>query len=181
MEAIRIYLQKYILPSHLWRGRGKGLLLVALHLLLSWNVAMAQSNVLRIGHVTYPAGRTALIPIEMENQSDITGVQFEIVTPYALKAFEDAESEETYLASLNPQRAQDYQASVTLRDSRHTWNSTLKIYYQRYRVILYSPTNTKISGSSGTLLTLQLDLPETLENGQVLPVTFYEYKYSSGS
>ena len=181
MEAIRIYLQKYILPSHLWRGRGKGLLLVALHLLLSWNVAMAQSNVLRIGHVTYPAGRTALIPIEMENQSDITGVQFEIVTPYALKAFEDAESEETYLASLNPQRAQDYQASVTLRDSRHTWNSTLKIYYQRYRVILYSPTNTKISGSSGTLLTLQLDLPETLENGQVLPVTFYEYKYSSGT
>lgn len=154
-----------------------GLLLLSL---LCLN-AIAQTNVLRIGNVTYPAGRTALIPIELENQSDITGVQFEIVTPYALKAFEDPESEETYLASLSQQRAQDYQASVTLRDSYHYWNSALQTYYQRYRVILYSPTNTKISGSSGTLLTLQLDLPETLENGQVLPVTFYEYKYTSST
>lgn len=173
---MKSFFQKYILPSIQGRGMGLGLLL----LLIGIN-AMAQTNVLRIGDVTYPAGRTAAIPIALENQSDIVGVQFEVVTPYALKEFVDPETEETSRASLNQQRARDYQAKVTLMSSNHSYNSTLGIYYQRYRVILYSPTNTKISGSSGTLLTLQLDLPETLDNGVVLPVSFYEYKSTTST
>ena len=139
-------------------------------LLLFGTSAMAQTNVLRIGDVTYPAGRTAAIPIALENQSDIVGVQFEILTPYELKAFEDES-----LVSLNKSRAIDYQASVTSKSNQSYQGKT----YRHYRVILYSPTNTTISGSSGTLLTLQLDLPDNLENGTELPVAFYEYKSST--
>ena len=141
-------------------------------LLLFGTSAMAQTNVLRIGDVTYPAGRTAAIPIALENQSDIVGVQFEILTPYELKAFEDES-----LVSLNKSRASDYQASVTSKSNKSYQGKT----YQRYRVILYSPTNTTISGSSGTLLTLQLDLPDDLENGTELPVAFYEYKSATST
>ena len=47
----------------------------ALLLALGLNVAsaIAQTNVLRIGEVTFPAGKTAIVPIELENQSDIVG------------------------------------------------------------------------------------------------------------
>ena len=34
----------------------------------------AQSNVLRVDSVKYPAGKTVTLPIILENQSDITGV-----------------------------------------------------------------------------------------------------------
>ena len=44
----------------------------------------AQTNVLRIDSVKSPAGKALLLPIVMENQSDVTGVQFEITVPYEL-------------------------------------------------------------------------------------------------
>ena len=144
------------------------------------SLSLAQTNVLHIGEVTYPAGRTATIPVELENQSDIVGVQFEIVTPYVLKEYVD-EDENTSLARLNSQRASNHEVSVALRDNSHSYNSDLKIYYKRYRVIVHSAENTKLSGSSGTLLTLQLDLPETLETGTELPVYFYEYKNTTST
>ena len=163
MKAISSYLQKYILPSLAGRGRGVGLLL--LFLLISGG-AFAQTNVLRIGEVTYSAGKTATVPIELENQSDIVAAQFVITTPYALKAYTDEEGNETSLVKLNPQRAANHAASINMQ-----YNGSS---YKRYRVMIYSDTNEKFSGSSGTLLTLQMDLPETLTNGQTLSLSFYE-------
>ncbi|MBQ7495390.1 MAG: hypothetical protein IJT75_06540, partial [Bacteroidaceae bacterium] len=127
--------------------------------------AFAQTNVLRIGEVTYPAGKTATVPIELENQSDIVGAQFVISTPYELKAYTDEDGNDAGLVKLNPQRAANHAVSVI-----RTYNGS----YQRYRVMIYSETNEKFSGSSGTLLTLQMDMPETLTNGQMLNVSFYE-------
>ena len=46
--------------------------------------AYAQSNVLRVASVSYPAGKTLALPVELDNSSDITGVQFDISVPYAL-------------------------------------------------------------------------------------------------
>ncbi|MBQ8936528.1 MAG: Ig-like domain-containing protein [Bacteroidaceae bacterium] len=143
-------------------------ILGALLLALGMNIgsATAQTNVLRISEVTFPAGKTATVPIELENQSDIVGAQFVITTPYELKAYTDENGNETGLVKLNPQRAANHAASVT-----RTYNGSS---YKRYRVIIYSETNAAFSGSSGTLLTLQMDMPETLTNGQVLNVSFYE-------
>ena len=162
-------------------GNGKALICYLLYFIFGISsLSLAQTNVLHIGEVTYPAGRTATIPVELENQSDIVGVQFEIVTPYVLKEYVD-EDENTSLARLNSQRATNHEVSVALRDNSHSHNSELNIYYKRYRVIVHSAENTKLSGSSGTLLTLQLDLPETLETGTVLPVYFYEYKNTTST
>ena len=154
-------------------ARSKALIFYILYFIFSSAGLYAQTNVLHIGEVTYPAGRTATIPVELENQSDIVGVQFEIVTPYALKAFEVIDLSQP-LVLLNSQRADDHEVSVTLRTGYHSYSSAIESYYKRYRVMVYSPTNTKLNGSSGTLLTLQFDLPETLENGTGLPVYFYE-------
>ena len=155
-------------------GNGKALICYLLYFIFGFSsLSLAQTNVLHIGEVTYPAGRTATIPVELENQSDIVGVQFEIVTPYALKAFEVIDLSQP-LVLLNSQRADDHEVSVTLRTGYHSYSSAIESYYKRYRVMVYSPTNTKLNGSSGTLLTLQFDLPETLENGTELPVYFYE-------
>ena len=143
-------------------ARSKALIFYILYFIFSSAGLYAQTNVLHIGEVTYPAGRTATIPVELENQSDIVGVQFEIVTPYALKAFEVIDLSQP-LVLLNSQRADDHEVSVTLRTGYHSYSSAIESYYKRYRVMVYSPTNTKLNGSSGTLLTLQFDLPEGCE------------------
>ena len=44
----------------------------------------AQTNVLRIPEITYPAGKTLSLPVELENASDVVGVQFDLSVPYEL-------------------------------------------------------------------------------------------------
>ena len=51
-------------------------------------------NVLRVDSVEGPAGKTVTLPIVMENQSDIAGVQFDIAVPYKLTKVVDSENEE---------------------------------------------------------------------------------------
>ena len=41
----------------------------------------AQTNVLRVDSVESPAGKTLILPIVMENQSYVTGVQFDLDVP----------------------------------------------------------------------------------------------------
>ena len=41
-------------------------------------IAQAQTNVLRVEAVETPAGKALILPIVMENQSDVTGVQFDL-------------------------------------------------------------------------------------------------------
>ena len=47
-------------------------------------IAQAQTNVLRVESVETPAGKTLTLPVVMEDQSDVTGVQFDISVPYQL-------------------------------------------------------------------------------------------------
>ena len=51
-------------------------LLAALLCLVSCGITAA--NVLRVDSVKYPAGKTVSLPIILENQADIAGVQFDI-------------------------------------------------------------------------------------------------------
>ena len=134
-------------------------------ILLGWLMmtsAIAQTNILRVPEVTYPAGKTLSLPVELENASDIVGVQFEIQLPYGLKKDEQSQ----WLAKFNPQRTNGH--TVSVRQTNYNSYNGVRYYY--YRVIVTSANNAKLQGSSGTLLTLDIDLPETLTNGQELPI-----------
>ena len=52
---------------------------------------LAQTNVLRVQSEKYPAGKTLSLPVVMDNQSDIVGVQFDISLPFELVAGEDGQ------------------------------------------------------------------------------------------
>ena len=131
--------------------------------------AFAQTNVLSIGNVNFPAGKTAILPIELTNQSDICGVQFDIGLPYKLENVTDAETGVSKLPFyLNQSRAGGCDMAVKALSSSTTYmyyNGGTAVYKYVYRVIINSADNTPIKGSSGTLLTIEMPLPETLENG----------------
>ena len=132
----------------------------------------AQTNVLRIPEVTYPAGKTLSLPIELENASDIVGVQFDLSVPYEL----GLDTTGHVAVTLSKNRITNHKVScqkkgTTWRDANeHGGINT----YHNYRFIVYSEDNTKISGSTGTLLSVELPLPEDLANGTAFPIYFLD-------
>ncbi|MBR1788559.1 MAG: hypothetical protein IJ762_05150, partial [Bacteroidaceae bacterium] len=146
----------------------------------SMGEAFAQTNTLSIGNVNFPAGKTAILPIELTNQSDICGVQFEIGLPYQLSSVTDEETGVSKLPFyLNQSRASGCDLSVRALSSGTTYmyyNGGTSVYKYVYRVIITSADNTPIKGSSGTLLTIEMPLPETLENGAQLWSMFRDNK-----
>lgn len=133
---------------------------------------LAQTNVLRIGSVTAPAGKTAIIPIELENASDIMGVQFDIDVPFDLSTDDGSPIVNLSATRCSNHRVESYQTSNShWRDpSKHSGVSN----YKTYRFIVYSDENSRIVGSTGSLLSLEIPLPENLENGTELPLYFIE-------
>lgn len=133
---------------------------------------LAQTNVLRIAPVTYPAGKTVTLSIEMDNASDIVGVQFDIDVPYELSTEDDA-------IVVNQSKSRCGNHNVTTRNmGRGGWynfgNSDTRTQYYRYRFIIFSDDNSRIIGTSGTLLSLELPLPGDLDNGVVIPVVLVD-------
>lgn len=133
---------------------------------------LAQTNVLRIAPVTYPAGKTVTLSIEMDNASDIVGVQFDIDVPYELSTEDDA-------IVVNQSKSRCGNHNVTTRNmGRGGWynfgNSDIRTQYYRYRFIIFSDDNSRISGTSGTLLSLEFPLPGDLDNGVVIPVVLVD-------
>ena len=145
-----------------------------------FSTLQAQTNELSIGNVNFPAGKTAIIPIELTNQSDICGVQFEIGLPYQLSTVVDEETGVSKLPFyLNQSRASGCDLSVRALSSSTTYmyyNGGTSVNKYVYRVIITSVDNTPIKGSSGTLLTIEMPLPETLENGAQLWSMFRDNK-----
>ena len=143
-------------------------LLAALICLVSCGIAAA--NVLRVDSVKYPAGKTVSLPIILENQADVAGVQFDISVPYELATDESG----TVLAQLAANRAPYHQ--VTTRKTGTTWRSyttpqgSVSLLYQNYRVMVYSDRNQLILDNEGMLLTLQVPLSGELPNESQLPV-----------
>ncbi len=138
---------------------------------------LAQTNVLRIGSVTSPAGKTAVIPIELDNASDIIGVQFDIDVPYDLAISESSVGDGSPVATLSATRCGDHQVECYQTSTTHWRNPSEHggvSYYKTYRFMLYSPQNSRIQGSTGIILTLEMPLPEDLPNGTVFPLYLIE-------
>lgn len=129
---------------------------------------LAQTNVLRVPEVTYPAGKTLGLPIELENASDIVGVQFDLSVPYEL-ATDEAEA---IIVTLAKNRVGNHK--VTCRKTSTQWRDPSThggvSEYHIYRFMVYSEDNSKLTGSTGPLLTVELPLPEDIVNGTVFPV-----------
>ena len=141
-------------------------------LVMMASLLQAQSNVLRVDSVEGPAGKTVTLPIVMENQSDIAGVQFDIAVPYQL-AVDDADK---VIVNLSKTRAEGFNVVTRYRTTSYNYirpggtGSQYQTYYV-YRVILYSDDNRLFLGNEGTLLTLQLTTNGELTDKTELPVT----------
>ena len=129
---------------------------------------LAQTNVLRVASVSYPAGKTLPLPVEMDNSSDITGVQFDISVPYEL-ALDTAGN---VAVTLSKTRAANHRVVARKRTTQwrdpntHGGVST----YHVYRVIVYSDENALLLDNKGTLLTLDLPLSADAANGATFPI-----------
>ena len=133
--------------------------------------ALSAQNVLRVDTLRYPAGKTVTLPVILENQADIAGVQFEISVPYKLKT----DSTGHIAVELSKTRTTNHE--VTVRDMGMEWqwcytasNASTSIAYEVYRIVVYSPDNALIVDNQGELLTVQFDLPGDLENTLSMPV-----------
>ncbi|MBR1548208.1 MAG: hypothetical protein IJ637_05725, partial [Prevotella sp.] len=141
--------------------------LIAVLLCLA-TMALAQANVLRVASASYPAGKTLPLAIEMDNTSDITGVQFDIAVPFELA--NDAEG--NIGVELSKTRAASH--SVAVRKVTTRWYDPGRhggvSFYHVYRIIVYSDRNELVLDNSGTLLTVGLPLSAEAANGAVFPV-----------
>ena len=134
--------------------------------------AYAQSNVLRVASVSYPAGKTLALPVELDNSSDITGVQFDISVPYALAT----DTAGNLAVTLSKTRAPYHK--VTVKDRGTQWREPNKhggvSTYHVYRIMVFSDRNELLLDNSGTLLTLDIPLSGDAANGATFPVYLLE-------
>lgn len=98
--------------------------------------------------LSYGAGKTLPIPVNLDNAVDVTAVEFEVQLPFTLAG-----------DSLLPVRCGSHEYLVRSLSS-----------YNRYKVMIYSTENALIAGSSGTLMTLSVKLPDDAANGQTYNV-----------
>ena len=134
-------------------------------------VLQAQTNVLRVESMKYPAGKTLSLPVIMENQSDIVGVQFDISVPFELVADADGQLPIT----LSKNRAPYHKLAV--RKTTTNWGTPTKSdgssFYQTYhvyRIIVYSDKNELLLDNQGALVTIDIPLSPEVDNGTVFPV-----------
>ncbi len=147
-------------------------LLAAMALL--WTTLLpAQTNVLSIDTVFTPSGKTAILPIMLQNTSAVTGVQFDISVPYEL----DVDDQGRVVAELSHTRLAGHtieSQKIGTENKRYYPNGldagTETLKYQKYRIILYSASNELVANNRGALVNLQITMPVDLNNGAVLPV-----------
>ena len=147
-------------------------LLAALLCLVSCGITAA--NVLRVDSVKYPAGKTVSLPIILENQADIAGVQFDISVPYELATNDDGSLAIELAANRAPYH------TVAARKTGTSWRSytapsgNVNLQYHNYRIMVYSDQNQLILDNEGKLLTLQIPLSGELPNESQLPVVLID-------
>ena len=111
----------------------------------------AQGNTLTIPNVTVAPGRSISLPIQMNNTSEVVGVQFTLTLPSGI--------------SIDPSTA-----VLSERADGHDFKFS-KISDGKYMAVVYSANNKPFVGRYGTLLTVTLTASESLEENFVRPLT----------
>ena len=135
--------------------------------------ALAQTNVLRVDTVKAPSGAALSLNVVLENQSDVTGVQFDIAVPYELAK----DGGDVVIAEAASARIPKHAIAVNqLSNADKSYypngpdQGSANMSYKRYRIIVYSARNELVVDDRGTLLTLQLTTDLALKSNALLPV-----------
>ena len=113
-------------------------------------VSTAAQNVLRIADFTAPADKETVVPIYLENSSEVVGLQFDITLPYKKGS-----------------------SAVTLVDERMNGHSisTRKLSDTKYTVIVMSLQNRPLRGNSGLLIRFPVKVAADAQADDTKPVT----------
>ena len=108
-------------------------------------------NVLHIPDVIATPSKTAVLPVYMDNTSEIVSVQFTIDVPDGM----NLQTEDIIVGI----RGEDHVVSLT------------NISANKYRCELYSPTNMPLRGYTGKLFEIEFSILNSMQNGSTLPMT----------
>ena len=125
---------------------------------MAWLVAAiaapAQSVTLSLAETTAPGGQTVSIPVNLDNTADITAVQFKLTLADGLTA--DPEG-------------------ITLTDRTAAHDATMRqTGYNTYMVMLFSATNAPVTGRTGAILNIPIQIVSAMSEGDTLPITLSE-------
>ena len=110
--------------------------------------AVAQTVQLSVPQdLTNGPGKALPIPVILNNAVDVTAVQFDVKVPLAVTSH-----------TLTPNRCGEHEYIVQEKN-----NNT-------YRVMIYSSQNATISGTTGSLITFSVDIPEDAPDGKTYAV-----------
>lgn len=102
-------------------------------------------------------GGTATLPVNLDNNGKYCSFQFDIILPDGI----------TVANSVGKNGKVKYEASiVTDRCTDHTLASNL-LKGNRYRVVVFSLTNTDLEGTSGPVVNITLQADDTLKEGKL--------------
>ena len=118
-----------------------------------WGImaVFAQGNTLSVPDVTVAPGRSIYLPIQIDNTSDIVGVQFTL-------AVKEGITLDTSTASLT-ERADGHSVRFS------------QIAANKYMAVVFSSENKPIIGRKGNLMTIKLIASSSLEEGSVSQMT----------
>lgn len=125
------------------------------------NVAKANevttSDKMYCSDVHIAPGGTATLPVNLDNNGKYCSFQFDIILPDGI----------TVANSIGKNGKVKYEASiVTDRCTDHTLASNL-LKGNRYRVVVFSLTNTDLEGTSGPVVNITLKADDTLKEGKL--------------
>lgn len=126
-------------------------IILGLCLLSASSVQAQTSNVLRIPDVTATLGKTSVMPVHLDNASEIVGVQFTIAVPTGMTLTTGEIALEN--------RGEDHVANVR------------KVENNRYVCMVYSPTNKPLRGYTGKLLDINFTIADVFVDGSSYPLT----------
>ena len=130
-------------------------ILLAITWLFQIQFVFAQTNKLYIEPTDCPIGTTSRVAIQLDNQSEVVALQFNLHIPDVVRLADD-------MILSEERKANDHTISVRNRGNNN------------YQVIVWSLSNAAFKGNSGTLIEIPLEIPEDLEIDKEYPFTFSE-------
>lgn len=115
---------------------------------------LSTDNILTINETAAPTGSQVVLPINMTNQANITGFQFDLYLPESIKI---AESDNELMIDLDESRSTYKKHSISYATQA---NGAL-------RVVCTSMTNAVFSGNDGPVINITLNLPEYVDQSQI--------------
>lgn len=114
---------------------------------------LENANSLAIEGFTAEAGEQVVLPILLNNNSEISVLQFDLTLPEGISFATDEEGDE--LISFSPRTKAGSHVYSFRKQSSGTW-----------RFVVTSPTNATFSGQSGEVMTIVLDIARSMEAGE---------------